>query len=171
MEYADIQEYASVLKDGLRKTVQEVNIKTNTHPNRCILLSTSLLETLVYTLLVCMHEVYHPLFQRYVSHLVSMECAMLTLDTATALLDILGPPVLIVRELANTLKLWLLILIMHSQILDNVRTTTEDVSRSVLTFLVATAVPADLGSLLLPQMEALAGVYITKYGSTWYIGI
>ena len=35
-----------------------------------------------------------------------------------------------------------------------------DVSRSVLTFPVATAVPADLGSLHLPQMEALAGVYI-----------
>ena len=75
-----------------------------------------LLETLVYILLVCMHEIHHPLFQRYVSHLVSMECAISTLDTVTALLDILGSPVLIVRELANTLKLQLLIFIMHPQI-------------------------------------------------------
>ena len=84
-----------------------------------------------------------------------MECATSTLDTVIALLDILVPHAVKVRHSKNT---WHGILPDH-QIYWSAKTKMEAVTRSALTFLVATAVHAKQGLLNLPQMEALVVVW------------
>ncbi|CAI8056477.1 hypothetical protein GBAR_LOCUS30776 [Geodia barretti] len=70
-----------------------------------------------------------------------MECATSTLDTVIALLDILVP---------HAVKIYW-----------SAKTKMEAVTRSALTFLVATAVHAKQGLLNLPQMEALVVILMS----------